>query len=101
MTTETTIQTQIIGATPDTNCDCCGRKLTVGVNLSGLGTFGADCIRKSMPIDRKRYSQGKPDANFLRSMAKLKDRCSQARMDEMGYTTRVLTLTLNPTALAA
>jgi hypothetical protein len=101
MTTQATIQTQIIGGTPDTNCDCCGRKLTVGVTLSGLGTFGADCIRKAMPIDRKRYSQGKPDANFLRSMAKMTDRYSTERMDQMGYTARVLTLALNPAALTA
>lgn len=52
-----TFQTKIIGADFETNCDCCGRHLKVGVQLSGLGVYGADCIRAAMPVDRKRYRQ--------------------------------------------
>ena len=43
-----TFQTKIIGADFQTNCDCCGRALKVGVQLSGLGVYGADCIRAAI-----------------------------------------------------
>ncbi len=79
-------ETKIIGADFDTNCDCCGRNLKVGVKLSGLGTFGADCIRKSVVYDRKRYSQGRPDASWLRIFAKIAERDTPERISDMGYT---------------
>lgn len=78
--------TKIIGAEPQTNCDCCGRALKVGIRLSGLGTFGADCIRAAMPVDRKLYSQGKPDAQFLRTLAKIAERDTEDQIKRMGYT---------------
>ena len=81
-----TTQTKIIGAEFETFCDCCGRALKVGVVLGGLGTMGADCIRKAMPIDRTRYSQGKPDASWLRTLAKIAARDNAAAIDRMGYT---------------
>ena len=40
--TKMTFQTKIIGADFETNCDCCGRHLKVGVQLSGLGVYEAD-----------------------------------------------------------
>jgi len=81
-----TFQTKIMGADSETNCDCCGRALKVGIVLSGLGVFGADCIRAAMPIDRKRYSQGRPDAAWLRTMAKIAARDNADQIDRMGYT---------------
>ena len=81
-----TMQTKIIGADFETNCDCCGRALKVGVQLSGLGVYGADCIRAAMPADRKRYSQGRPDAASLRTLAKIAARDSADQIDRMGYT---------------
>ena len=81
-----TFQTKIIGADFETNCDCCGRPLKVGVQLSGLGVYGADCIRAAMPIDRRRYSQGRPDAATLRTYAKIAARDSADRIAQMGYT---------------
>lgn len=79
-------ETKIIGAEAQTNCDCCARPLKVGIKLSGLGTFGADCIRAAMPVDRKQYSQGRPDAAFLRTLAKIAECESAERVDAMGYT---------------
>lgn len=79
-------ETKIIGAEAQTNCDCCARPLKVGIKLSGLGTFGADCIRAAMPVDRKQYSQGRPDAAFLRTLAKIAERDTPKRIDDMGYT---------------
>ena len=84
--TDMPFQTKIIGADFETNCDCCGRPLKVGVQLSGLGVYGADCIRAAMPVDRKRYSQGRPDAASLRTFAKIAARDSSERIAQMGYT---------------
>lgn len=81
-----TLQTKIIGAEFEANCDCCGRALKVGVQLSGLGVYGADCIRAAMPIDRKRYSQGRPDAASLRTFAKIAERDNAEQIARMGYT---------------
>ena len=92
------METKIISGEFEAVCDCCGRNLKVGVVLSGLGTFGADCIRKAMPIDRKRYSQGKPDASWLRTLAKIAAKDSDARIAEMGYT-RAMFLNLDPVKL--
>jgi len=89
-----TFQTKIIGADFETNCDCCGRPLKVGVQLSGLGVYGADCIRAAMPVDRKRYSQGRPDAASLRTYAKIAARDNAAQIDRMGYT-QAMKLTVN------
>jgi len=86
--------TQIIGANFETNCDCCGRNLKVGVQLSGLGVYGADCIRAAMPVDRKRYSQGRPDAATLRTYAKIAARDSVDQIARMGYT-QAMKLTIN------
>lgn len=81
-----TFQTKIIGADYQTNCDCCGRALKVGVQLSGLGVYGADCIRTAMPVDRKRYSQGRPDAAWIRTLAKIAERDTAEQINRMGYT---------------
>lgn len=80
-----TFQTKIIGADSQTNCDCCGRALKVGIKLSGLGVYGADCIRAAMPVDRKRYSQGRPDAAWLRTLAKIAERDTAEQISRMGY----------------
>ncbi len=83
-------QTKILGAEGETYCDCCGRPLKIGVKLAGLGTFGADCIRAAMPVNRKRYSQGRPDAASIRNLAKMAERNSAERVDQMGYTQAML-----------
>lgn len=80
-----TFKTKIIGANHQTNCDCCGRALKVGIQLSGLGVYGADCIRAAMPVDRKRYSQGRPDAAWLRTLAKIAERDTAEQIGRMGY----------------
>jgi len=89
-----TTATKIIGADFETNCDCCGRPLKVGVQLSGLGVYGADCIRAAMPVDRKRYSQGRPDAASLRTYAKIAARDNADAIARMGYT-NAMNLTVN------
>lgn len=63
----------IEGAERDVRCDCCNRPLKVGIRTDALGTIGADCLRAAMAVDRKRYSQGKPDAKWLREMAIMKE----------------------------
>jgi hypothetical protein len=88
--TPMTTQTKILGYEGQTNCDCCGRHLKIGINLAGLGTFGADCIRAAMPVDRKIYSQGRPDAAWLRTLAKIAERDSAERIAQMGYTRAML-----------
>jgi len=93
-----TYQTQIIGAEFEASCDCCGRALKVGVRLSGLGTFGADCIRAAVPFDRKRYSMGRPDAAFMRTLAKIAERDTPERIADMGYT-NAMKLTVAPQKL--
>ena len=89
-----TFQTKIIGADIQTNCDCCGRALKVGIQLFGLGVYGADCIRAAMPADRKRYSQGRPDAAWLRTLAKIAARDTVEQIARMGYS-QSLMLTVN------
>lgn len=84
------VQTKIIGADFETNCDCCGRALKVGIQLSGLGVYGADCLRVAIPSDRKRYSQGRPDAASLRTYAKIAERDSAEQIARMGYTQAML-----------
>ena len=93
-----TVETKIAGYDSETRCDCCGRALKVGINLTGLGTFGADCIRAAMPVDRNRYSQGRPDAAWLRTMAKIAERDSADRIAKMGYT-RAMMLKVDPDKL--
>lgn len=63
----------IEGAEREVRCDCCNRKLKVGIRTSTLGTIGADCLRAAMGFDYKRYSQGKPDAKWLRDLAIMKE----------------------------
>jgi len=90
--------TKIIGAEFGTYCDCCGRALKVGIRLGGLGTFGADCVSKSVPFDRKRYSKGRPDAAFMRTLAKIMEKDGEATIDRFGYSNAVK-LTINPELL--
>lgn len=92
------MQTKIMGYEGDTICNCCGRRLKIGINLSNLGTFGADCIRAAMPVNYKQYSQGRPDASWLRTLAKIAERDSAERIDRMGYT-RAMFLTVDPSKL--
>jgi hypothetical protein len=63
----------IEGAEQEVRCDCCNRRLKVGIRTSALGTIGADCLRAAMVSDRKRFSQGKPDASFLRELAVMRE----------------------------
>lgn len=63
----------IEGAEREVRCDCCNRPLKVGIRTSALGTIGADCLRAAMVFDYKRYSQGKPDAKWLRELAIMKE----------------------------
>ena len=59
----------IEGAEQEVRCDCCNRKLKVGIKTDLLGTIGADCLRAAIAADRKRFSQGKPEAGFIRQLA--------------------------------
>lgn len=78
----------IEGAEREVRCDCCNRPLKVGIRTSKLGTIGADCLRAAMVSDRKRFSQGKPDAAFLRQIAIMKETKTAEYLDRMGYTPR-------------
>ena len=63
----------IEGAEQEVRCDCCNRKLKVGIRTNTLGTIGADCLRAAMVVDYKRFSQGKPDAKWLRELAVMRE----------------------------
>lgn len=78
----------IEGAEREVRCDCCNRPLKVGIRTSALGTIGADCLRAAMVSDRKRFSQGKPDAAFIRHIAVLKETKTAEYLGRMGYTPR-------------
>lgn len=75
----------IIGCERECECDHCGRPLKVGIRTDLLGTIGADCFRAMMPVDRRRFSQGRPDAGWLRTLAKLRERDSDESLRRMGY----------------
>jgi len=75
----------IEGAEQEVRCDCCNRKLKVGIRTSALGTIGADCLRAAIVSDRKRFSQGKPDAKFLREIAVLRETKSAEWHRRCGY----------------
>lgn len=75
----------IEGAEQEVRCDCCNRKLKVGIRTNLLGTIGADCLRAAMVSDRKRFSQGKPDAKFLRDLAVMVETKSPEWHARCGY----------------
>ncbi len=80
------IQTITIeGAEQEVHCDCCNRKLKVGIRTDKLGTIGADCLRAAMVSDRKRFSQGKPDAKFLRELAIIRETKTAEWQARRGY----------------
>jgi len=85
-TTKVTAATiSILGYEAECDCDHCGRSLRHGIKVSGLGTIGADCFRAMIRSNRKRFSQGKPDAAYVHTLAKLKERDSAAQLSRMGY----------------
>ena len=68
------------------NCDHCGKHLIHGVRTNSHGVIGADCFVKLIKADRKRFNgNGKPSASMVRDYDKLRERCSDARLSEMGY----------------
>lgn len=75
----------ITGYEKECYCDHCGRALQHGVKTDALGTIGADCFNKLIKSDRKRFSTGKPGAPYTRTLAKLKERDSDAQLQRMGY----------------
>ena len=78
------MEREIIGYEEDCNCDHCGRKLRVGIVLSGYGTIGADCLNAAIVFDRKRWGAGKPGAPYLRELAIKRQKNSPERLSQMG-----------------
>jgi len=76
----------IQGYQQECNCDHCGRKLKVGIQLEGFGTIGADCLNMAIVFDRKRWGAGKPGAPYLRELAIKRQKNSDKRIAEMGMT---------------
>lgn len=67
------------------NCDHCGRPLKIGIQLSGYGVIGADCLNAAIVPNRNIWRAGKPTADWLRTLAKLKQRDSAEQLKRMGY----------------
>ncbi len=80
------MKSEIIGYEQECNCDHCGRPLKVGIQLSGYGVVGADCLNAAMVFDRKRWSAGKPGAAYLRDLAIKRQKNSAERLSQMGMT---------------
>lgn len=78
-------QITIIGYEKQCDCDHCGRALQHGIRVTGHGVIGADCFRAMIKSDRKKFSQGKPDATFVRTLAKLAERDSPDMLRRLGY----------------
>lgn len=80
------MEREIIGYEADCNCDHCGRNLKVGIQLSGYGVIGADCLNAAIKFDRKRWGAGKPGAPYLRELAIKRQKNSPERLAQMGMT---------------
>ena len=79
----------IVGYEPECHCDHCGRALQHGVRTSSLGTVGADCFNKMIKSDRKRFGgNGKPGASYIRTLAQMRERDSDKKLNRMGYAPR-------------
>ena len=74
----------IVGYEQECNCEHCGRPLKIGVKVTSIGTIGADCFNKMIVSDRKRFSQGKPGASYLRELA-IRSAKDPAALSRMGY----------------
>lgn len=76
----------ILGYERECYCDHCGRALQHGVRTDLYGVIGADCFNKIIVADRKKFSRdGKPGAQYVRTLAKLKQRDSADHLSRMGY----------------
>lgn len=81
------------------NCDHCGRPLKIGINLSGFGIIGADCLNAAIKFDRTRWGAGKPGAAYLRQLAKMKQNDSAEQLSRMGYHARAFAIEIKDDAL--
>lgn len=79
------MKASILGYEDDCNCDHCGRKLKIGIKISGYGVIGADCLNKAIIFNKKRWGGGKPGAAHLRELAIKRQRCSDDRLKDNGY----------------
>jgi hypothetical protein len=76
----------IEGAEQEVRCDCCNRKLKVGVRTNLLGTIGADCLIAQIAANRARFSgNGLPTASWVRELAVIRETKTQAWMDRRGF----------------
>lgn len=80
----------IEGADKEVRCDCCNRKLKVGVRTNLLGTIGADCLVAKVASDRKRWNAGRPTAAWVRELAVIKETKGADWLRLRGYTSPVL-----------
>lgn len=64
----------IVGCLQGASCDHCGRPLKYGVQTDRLGTMGADCLNAMTVFDRKKFSQGRPGAQWIRELAMAAER---------------------------
>jgi len=72
-------QLVIEGAEQEVRCDCCNRKLKVGVRTNALGVIGADCLIAHISANRSRYSgNGLPTASWVRELAVIQETKSAA-----------------------
>lgn len=78
------MECEIIGYETQCNCDHCGRHLKVGIQITGYGVIGADCLNAAINFDRKRWGAGRPGASYLRELAIKRQKNSQDRLAQMG-----------------
>ena len=65
----TTTTTTIVGCQRDTHCDHCGRPLKYGIEATGIGTIGADCLVARLTRTAKRRWRGGPNGSDIRKLA--------------------------------
>lgn len=80
-----TNQIIIEGAEQEVRCDCCNRKLKVGVRTNLFGTIGADCLIAKIEANRTRFSCGLPTASWVRELAIVRETKTQAWLDRRGF----------------
>jgi len=76
---------KIVGYEKECHCDHCGRALQHGVRTDSQGVLGADCFVSMIVKKPKDFKSGKPDAAFVRTLAKLAERDDAAMLRRMGY----------------
>lgn len=81
----------IESAEKNVRCECCNRKLKVGIQTNVFGIIGADCLISKLKENHKRWNTGKPSAAWLRELAMIKATKNSNWINRRGYEDRVFT----------